>query len=382
MILTYGKPLKIQPVANSIGNLRSNIFKNILFAMNFVVGIAMIFSMLAGNYSPSQNSWIQAFGLVFPILFMVNLIFLLYWALTKSKLLLFPLMIILFGFNNVFDNFQISLFNQTDKQARQIKVLSYNVQNFGEQKNDRSAAAVKSGIINFLLEQDADIVCIQEYRSTSNRLYEPLKEIRDTLNAHTYYYESYFNPKYNQLSGLVTFSKYEAVNKGKLKFPGSRTFGIYTDVVIDRDTARIFNIHLASIKLVPGDLDFVASPEAGNGEDMKSHSSEIYHKLLQAFDLREKQLKYLIKEIKSTKHDIILCGDFNDTPSSWVYNQLDDYLNDTFVKIGTGVGRTYAGPIPFLRIDYILTAKKFNTRGFARHNLKLSDHYPVSAIIE
>ncbi len=300
----------------------------------------------------------------------------------KSRLVFFSIIIILLGFSNIFNNFQITLFNSVDSKPDQSKVLSYNVKNFNERNKNSFELVIKSKIINFLMEQDADIVCLQEYHSTSNNLYKPLKEIRDTLDANTYYYESYFNPRYNQLSGLVTFSKYKAINKGKLKFTGSRTFGIYTDVIINNDTVRVFNIHLASIKLKPGDLDFVVNPDAENREELKSHSLEIYRKLVLAFELREKQLKVLLDKIKSTKRKVILCGDFNDTPSSWVYNQLTDYLTDTFVKKGTGICRTYAGPIPFLRIDYILTGNDIITRGFTRHNLEKSDHYPISAIIE
>lgn len=275
----------------------------------------------------------------------------------------------------------MSVTSSVDTKPDQIKILSYNVQQFGEQTKNQSALSTKSEIINFLLDQNADIVCLQEYHSANDQLYQPLKEIRDTLNADTYYYESYFNPKYNQLSGLVTFSKYKAVNKGKLKFTGSRTFGIYTDVVIDNDTIRIFNIHLASIKLKPEDLDFVVNPEADNSDDLKSHTTNIFRKLTQAYLHREKQLKYLVNEIKSTKYKIILCGDFNDTPSSWIYKQLEQYLTDAFVEKGTGISRTYAGPLPFLRIDYILTGNNFIINGFTRHNLKESDHFPISTII-
>lgn len=275
----------------------------------------------------------------------------------------------------------MSLNISDDAQPDQIKILSYNVQQFGEQINNQSSITTKSEIINFLLDQNADIVCLQEYHSANDQLYQPLKEIRDTLNADTYYYESYFNPKYNQLSGLVTFSKYKVINTGKLKFTGSRTFGIYTDVVVNNDTIRIFNIHLASIKLKPEDLDFVVNQEADNSDDLKSQTTDIYLKLIQAYLHREKQLKYLINEFKSTKYEIILCGDFNDTPSSWIYKQLGQYLTDTFVNKGTGIGRTYAGPLPFLRIDYILTGNNFTINGFTRHNLKKSDHFPISAII-
>ncbi len=362
-------------------NLHFNILKSTLFALNSVAGIVLIFSSLAGNFAPSNNTWIQAFGLVYPIIIIVNLIFLFYWIITKSRLAAFSLVILLFGFYNINYNFQISLTNTEVANPAQIKVLSYNVQQFGEQTRNLSTQDTKSSIINFLLDQSADIVCLQEYHSANTQLYKPLKEIRDTLSADTYYYESYFNPKYNQLSGLVTFCKYEAINKGKLKFTGSRTFGIYTDIVIENDTIRVFNIHLASIKLKPEDLDFVVNPEADNSDELKSHSSDIYHKLIQAYLLREKQLKYLVDEIKSTKYEIILCGDFNDTPSSWVYNQLQQYLTDAFVKKGMGIGRTYAGPLPFLRIDYILTGNNFKINGFTRHNMIKSDHFPISAII-
>lgn len=365
-----------------IRNRQFNIVNNILFVLNVIAGIVLILASLAGKSSPSQNAWIQVFGLIYPIFFIINTVFLIYWVILVSRRVFFTIIILLLGFSNIFDNFQVTIFNAIDKHPDQTSVLSYNVKNFNERNHNTYELATKSSIINFLIEQNADVVCVQEYHSTSNNLYRPLKEIRDTLGAVTYYYESYFNPRYNQLSGLVIFSKYQAVNKGKLKFSGSRTFGIYTDVIINYDTVRIFNIHLASIKLKPEDLDFVVNPDAENSSELKNHSLEIYDKLLQAFDLREKQLKFLIDEIETTKYKTILCGDFNDTPSSWVYNQLANYLVDTFVKKGTGVCRTYAGPIPFLRIDYILTSKEIVTHGFTRHSFEKSDHYPISAIIE
>ena len=197
----------------------------------------------------------------------------------------------------------------------------------------------------------------------------------------SYYYESYYHPKYNQLLGLVTFSKYNAVNKGKLKFDGSRTFGIYTDLVINKDTVRVFNIHFASIKLQPADLDFVTRRESENNKQIKSSTYDIYHKLTQAYTLREKQLNYLLNIVKTTPYKILICGDFNDTPSSWIVGQLERYLSDTFVKKGQGISPTYAGPIPYLRIDYILTSNEISTKNFTRYEFKKSDHYPISAII-
>ncbi len=261
-------------------------------------------------------------------------------------------------------------------------MVSYNVQNFKYENNTQSYSKTKNEIVDFLVKNKPDIVCLQEYHSMANLFYKPLKNIRDSLNANTYFYESYFNRKNNQLSGLVIFTKYKVVNKGKLKFDGSRTFSVFTDVIINMDTVRVFNIHLASIRLEPEDIDFVVNPEAEDSKTIKNRSAEIYYKLAQAYQLREKQLKHLMKKIESTPFDIILCGDFNDTPSSWVYNQLTSNLDDAFVEKGLGISRTYAGPLPLLRIDYILTGKGFITRGFSRYDIKKSDHFPISAIIE
>jgi len=284
----------------------------------------------------------------------------------------------MFGVGNITHNFPVTALGTDTKKEGDIKLISYNVKNFNE-RDSKSTTTTKNAIIDFISDERSDIVCLQEYHSTSPYLYDPIKKIRDTLNMKSYYYESYFNPKYNQLLGLVTFSKYDAVNKGRLKFDGSRTFGIYTDVIIDKDTVRIFNIHLASIKLLPSDIDFVTNNE--DPKELKNRSQYIYYKLTQAYKLRERQLNYLTEVIKSTPYSMLLCGDFNDTPSSWIYRQIINYLNDTFVEKGNGICPTYAGPIPFLRIDYIMVSDDFKTKGFTRFNIHESDHYPISSII-
>ena len=50
-----------------------------------------------------------------------------------------------------------------------------------------------------------------------------------------------------------------------------------------------------------------------------------------------------------------LCGDLNDTPNSYVYGILSEGLTDTFRERGLGIGTTFSGALPFLRIDYVLT---------------------------
>lgn len=358
-----------------------NITNSLILIINIFLASLLLISSIAGNTTPSHALLVQPTTLIYPILFIANLILLFYWLLLRSRFAIISAIVTIIGVGHITSNFQFTVFDSSKKLADDTKVISFNVQNFGEREKNKINTPARKDIISFLANEDADIVCLQEYHSTNTNLYEPIKEIRDTLRMTSYYYESYYNPKYNQLLGIVTFSKYDAINKGKLKFDGSRTFGIYTDLIIYGDTVRIFNIHLASIKLQPADLDFVTARESEDSKKFRSSTSDIYYKLTQAYKLREKQLNFLVNIIKSTPYKIIICGDFNDTPSSWVYRQLNNHLSDTFVRKGRGVSPTYAGPIPFLRIDYILTSDEIKTKNFKRYEVKKSDHYPISAII-
>jgi endonuclease/exonuclease/phosphatase family metal-dependent hydrolase len=116
-------------------------------------------------------------------------------------------------------------------------------------------------------------------------------------------------------------------------------------------------------------------------EDFSLHALKIYSKLSDAFELREHQMDYLVHEMARCPYPIILAGDFNDTPSSYVYTEITSKLDDTFVEKGNGFSITYAGRLPFLRIDYVMKSERFKTENYKRHKVDFSDHYPVSAVL-
>lgn len=354
-------------------------FIRLLAIFNIAVGFVIGLSVASHNISPGSIAWIQITGLIFPIMAIIALCMFAFFAIIRSKFTIVSLLIVIVSLTCFPRNFQFTFLNKSTPNIDELKLVTYNVQRFGIDKNSEEAPSTRDSIINFLTKENADIYCIQEYHSAGDNLYGPLKKIRDNLHTITYYYESYFNPRYNQLSGLAIFSNYQAVNKGKLKFTGSRTFGIYIDIVINQDTVRLYNIHLASIKLEPADLDFVTTPNPG--KDNHSSTLEIYHKLANAYKLREKQINAIKKEINSSPFPVLLCGDFNDSPNSWAYSEINAILNDAFKSKGTGLGITYNGPIPLLRIDYIFTESTYDIVGFHIPKISLSDHFPVSAII-
>ena len=77
----------------------------------------------------------------------------------------------------------------------------------------------------------------------------------------------------------------------------------------------------------------------------------------------------------------IVCVDLNNTAFSEVYRKLSQNHNDAFVEAGQGFGATYSlGGVPY-RIDFILTPSKIKVLEYHTHDVKLSDHKPITATL-
>ena len=61
----------------------------------------------------------------------------------------------------------------------------------------------------------------------------------------------------NRYYGIATFSKYPIISKGDIVHPGSSSLSIYSDILIEKDTFRIFNNHLQSFRLKRMERSFI-----------------------------------------------------------------------------------------------------------------------------
>lgn len=343
------------------------LLKYILLTLNLAAVVTLLMSYFSVSVSPDKW-WIPSFfGLAYPLLLGTNLFFIVLWLILSPRYLWFSLVTILLGWGFLVRFVQIKgkIIENAD-----IKVLSYNVKHFyGD--GSKSQKDVADEIKDFLKEQQTDIICLQEVRLRKNDIFNLAQTVEefDFINHYQF-------ARSSTTFGSVTLTRYPIVNMGEIRFDDSRNISIYTDVLIDADTVRIFNIHLQSYQF---DLYRYSFIEKGvDNESDLNDMREMGSRFKRGFQQRAGQVKKIREYLDNSPYHVIVCGDFNDTPVSYSYQQLRKGLEDAFIHSGSGIGRTYIGKLPSFRIDFIFHSPGFESYNFQTYDYRNSDHLPIS----
>ncbi len=364
---------------------KRSFLSSVLFFFNHLAVLALL-TVYAGSYISPAVFWPVAFaGLAYPLILIINVAFVVLWIMRLRPWFLLSLIAILIGWNHVGAFIQINKKGaDLPGSGKAISVLSYNVRvfdlyNYGP--NWELNFENRNNIFRFLEQKDFDIICFQEFVHDKSGAFKTLDTLPSFLrakHAHAGYIKS--SRKIN-FFGLATFSAYPIVNRGEIKFPTQMgNMAIYSDIAIQEDTIRVYNVHFESIGLSPEDYLFMETiTEPGGMGDrnyVRERTVNILNRLRRAFIKRAEQVEIISGHIRQSPYPVILAGDFNDTPASWAYRQLTRELEDAF-RSGRGIGQTYIGQIPGFRIDYILHSSHFTSHEFTTGNQTYSDHYPV-----
>jgi endonuclease/exonuclease/phosphatase family metal-dependent hydrolase len=154
---------------------------------------------------------------------------------------------------------------------------------------------------------------------------------------------------------------------------------LYADIKVLNDTIRVFNFHLQSLFFNQQDYRSLSDVKRGDVEKVLPGGKAILKKMKTAYTMRALQVNNILPEIESSPYRVIVCGDFNDVPASYTYQQLSHNLRDAQREAGTGIGRSFKFLSPTLRIDYILSDKRIMpVNAFTDHH-SASDHFPFTA---
>ena len=335
--------------------------------INSILLIGQLLSYLAPFVSPNIFWPVAFFGLLFPIFFLLNLFFLTLWLIQMKKPFWANLIVLIIGINSIG-----KLVGNADKENVQeakntFSIMSYNVRLFNAY-NWIKEEEVKDKIFDLFNQRNTDILCIQEFYAPKQlpKLDYPFQHI-GLQNKKSQWH-------------MAIYSKYNQINKGTVSIKGERMNNtcIFSDMIIDKDTIRVYNIHLASNWFDKSDLAFMENPKMSK-EAIKQGVFGIVKRLKNSFQKRSMQVEVIKQHMEKAPYKIIVCGDFNDTPNSFAYHKISEGLQDAFLNKGKGIGSTFLGKIPFLRIDYILHSPKFKTNTFDTHQQKLSDHKAIES---
>ena len=103
----------------------------------------------------------------------------------------------------------------------------------------------------------------------------------------------------------------------------------------------------------------------------------IYGNYMMGMMFRSGQAITIANEKRESDKPIILCGDFNDIPYSYVYNTVKGDLVDGFKECGAGWMYTYRSKNKPVRIDYIFHDESLKGIAYYKTELTYSDHFPV-----
>lgn len=361
----------------------------ILRLINIVLIIALLISYLAQWISPKHFWPIAFFGMAYPVLVILNFVFIIHWIFRRRRFVIYPTIALLIGIGMLsrFIGFgsNVEMVNADSK----LKVLSYNVHVFGRYIKDHKGNQnfERDQIVEFIKQQQPDILCMQEFRSLDkSRTENNFKVFMDQCDFKYYYAERYTNRSKHFYQ--VIFSKYPIKYSGFVPSAGADTelTGIFADIEFRSQIIRIYSVHLQSFQissdtyLIRNNLNNLNVTKTENQKRIEETSKHFARKFKIAFEKRSHQIEALKDHLKQSSYPIILAGDFNDTPSSYAYGQLSSNLDDAFVETGSGFGQTYIGPYPSFRIDFILHSPELNNYKFDTWSVQFSDHYPVSAV--
>tara|TARA_R110002051_G_C8646429_1_gene486919 strand:- start:117 stop:1001 length:885 start_codon:yes stop_codon:yes gene_type:complete len=292
-----------------------------------------------------------------PILVLINFVFLLYWAFAQKKQLLLSLIVLLLGYFllGTFFNFK---FSQEEILEEDLSVMSYNVRGFNKY-NWIEDASLGDQIIDFIKGEDPDILCFQEFSRIRNR------------QLKNYPYNYITPPSKKDKSIQAIYSKYPITARGSLDFPETSNNAIYVDIKYKKDTIRVYNLHLQSLKVIPN-ADAIS----------KEPSAKLYKRLSKTFANQQKQAEIVYNHSRQVQYKKIISGDFNNNQFSNVYHKIKGEMQDTFEELGTGYGRTYNFEYYPVRIDFILVDEQMEVMAHKNYDVKLSDHFPVMASIK
>lgn len=363
--------------------------KVLLLSITLIVSVLLVASAWGGLVDPKHVRILPFLTLALPLLLVADVLAIVVWlVLMKWKCALIPFVALVVAWVPVRTVFPVNVLEaDVPADAQTFKVMTFNTMNFGPYNPSNHTP---SESMRYILEQDADFVLLQE--GSQERDYLKLSNVRmmrEEIEA-KYPYHSDANHDVMILSKYpYTVDSVSTLKRGAVSLQATADcYQVYArafDIEIPgQKQLRIINLHLQSVGLSDDAknlyMRITENQVDGTKQELRNIKNSIFGQLLWAYRLRADEACDVRTLLDESPANVILCGDFNDTPSSFVYRTiLGDDMRDAFVECGNGFAHTYHDNRFYFKIDHIMYRGAFQAVGWKRDKRGDSDHYPQVA---
>ena len=319
--------------------------------------VLSVLTLLCQYISPAKMGFVSTVVLAAPILYLLDIVVALYWVVRMmwKPLIVMSLLVVVGAFYApryfVADVWRDHKSRYSESQD--TKILSYNLR-----------GGVAEGLVEQVRSYRPNIFCLQEIPTG----HSAWRELREKYNT-TY--------REGAEGSCHIFTPHRILKSGKVgNLPPQN--GVWADVIINKDTVRVVNLHLRTTTIHSEDTKFLEQHEYILDKERNSKLSSIITRLTENNVVRAEQAEAVAEFLNDSKYRVVLAGDFNDVPLSYTYRKVRGGLKDSFLKGGDGYSYTYNTFYRLLRIDNVFVSPSIKIASYevdttAHH----SDHYPV-----
>ncbi len=213
------------------------LIKKIVIGANLIIAVSLLLSYLSALINPDKIAFPAFFGLAYPYLLLINRFFAAWWGVKLKKEILISVIVILLGISHFNNYFQ---FSNKKSSEYGFSITSYNLRLFNKYQEKENSEVQ---IIALIEQALPDILCFQEFYPTYG-----VKNVRytfvDAIDPDFNYHLKMLGDSDNSTFGIITMTKFPIINRGDVVHPKSASLTIFTDILIGKDTVRVYNNHL------------------------------------------------------------------------------------------------------------------------------------------
>lgn len=356
-----------------IGGLRQAVV-GLLVGANIMNIVMMFLSACSVFVNPAAFPALSCFGFAFTLFQIINLLFFVFWLVFSYKKALIPVVGYLVCLPASYVNCPVNFGSEPPQGA--LKILTYNVMGF-DQQDGKYSDDNPCPIFDYILHSDADIVCLQEAYYCNEDDSTKINKIF----AGTYPYHHWEFTGVKDSAGIqMILSKYPILSFEHVEYASVSNGSVAYRILVEKDTFVVINNHLESNKYDTEEKaaykEMIKNPEK---KTFKTGYAKLYDKLVKSAAKRGPEADSLSNYVSRLKENkVIVCGDFNSPPISYVRRRVASELIDAFTQSGSGLGISYNRNGFYFRIDNIMVSKKLRSYGcVVDDGIGTSDHYPM-----